>query len=163
MKKRYSSARYAGSGTPVNRQAAVAVSSGSMRVGVKVENQGFRFPKDEELLPVPEDGKVSLRMAIRCKFVPKAVVFRFKRRWLEPMDWETAFDVTLEMLDEWFASALQFVDKKFLGTEIIENIDPQWSYCYFLRRICRVLEIDYDEIVFLAFVKKNRTGDFGEK
>ena len=36
MKKRYSSARYAGSGTPVNRQAAVAVSSGSMRVGVKI-------------------------------------------------------------------------------------------------------------------------------
>lgn len=30
-------------------------------------------------------------------------------------------------------------------------------------RICRVLEIDYDEIVFLAFVKKNSTGDFGEK
>jgi hypothetical protein len=86
MKKRCSTALYAGSGTPVNRQAAVAVSSGAMRVGVKVKNQGFRFPKDEELLPVPEDGKVSLRMAMRCKFVPKAVVFRFKRRWLEPMD-----------------------------------------------------------------------------
>lgn len=30
-------------------------------------------------------------------------------------------------------------------------------------RICRVLEIDYNEIVFLAFVIKNSMGDFGEK
>lgn len=139
---------------PVNRQAAVVTSSSAKRIGVVVPNQSLQNPRDEDLLPIPDDGVVSLRSAARCRFVPKAVIFRGERRWIDPMDWENAFDAALAMLEELHVDSMQFIDDRYLGTELLAGIEPQWTYCYCLRNICRFLEIDYDEIEFLAFVKR---------
>ena len=153
-KAKYSSAPFAGRGTPANRQAAVVASFLPKRIGV-VAKPNLRIVSEEELVPVPADGKVSLRLASRCSFIPKAVVFRNKRKWIEPMDWESAFDATLELLDEWYGKSLQFIDGKYLGCELAEGVELQWTYCYCLRNICRFLEIKYDEIEFQAFKRRS--------
>lgn len=151
---KYSSAPYVGSGIPVNRQTAIVASSSPKRIGV-VAKPNLRIVREEELVPVPADGKISLRLASRCRFIPKAVVFRNKCKWLDPMDWEAAFDATLELLDEWYGKTMQFIDDKYLGCELAEGVELQWTYCYCLRNICRFLEIKYDEIVFQAFKRRS--------
>ena len=124
------------------------------RTGKIVEMSHLRLPKDEELLPIPDDGCVSLKLASRCRFIPKAVLFRGANRWLEPMNWEQAFDVAVEMIDERYGRSMQYIDKKYLGDVLPAGVEPQWTYCYCLRHICKFLEIKYEEISFLAFVRK---------
>ena len=152
-KSKYSSAPRAGEGRPVNRQAAIVTSAGWRRTAKIVEMSQLRLLKEDELLPIPDDGCVSLKLASRCRFIPKAVLFRGKRCWLEPMTWEQAFDVAVRMLDEWYGRSMQYIDRKYLGDVIPAGVELQWTYCYCLRHICKFLGIKYEEISFLAFVR----------
>lgn len=72
------------------------------------------------------------------------------------MNWESAFEMTLELLDKWFGPTMQYIDDKYLGAELPENVESQWSYCYCLRHICKFLELTNDEIVFQAFTPRTQ-------